>query len=107
MLCRSRSCTRWTIENWWRWLKRIYKVKEPLGRSENAFPLQIVAAFVTDLVLRAFQHSGGFRGSLYEFVTLCFDLALAPLAPLKSLCHAFCTAAALLQIPLTYSPLTT
>ncbi len=98
---------RWTIENWWRWLKRIYKVKEPLGRSANALPLQIVAAFVTDLVLRAFKHSGGFRGRLYEFVTLCRDLALAPLAPLKTLCKVFLTAATLLEIPLTDSPLIT
>ena len=98
---------RWTIENWWRWLKRIYKVKEPLGRSANALPLQIVAAFVTDLVLRAFKHNGGFRGSLYEFVTLCRDLALVPLAQLKSLHHVFLTAASILDIPLTYSPLIT
>lgn len=55
---------RWTIENWWRWLKRVYKIKEPLGRSENALPLQIVAAFVTDLLLRAFKHCGGFKGKL-------------------------------------------
>lgn len=98
---------RWTIENWWRWLKRVYKVQEPLGRSANALPLQIVAAFVTDLVLRAFKHSGGFRGSLYEFVTLCFDLALAPLVTLRSLHQVFLTAAGILGIPLTYSPLTT
>ncbi len=98
---------RWTIENGWRWLKRIYKVKEPLGRSANALPLQIVAAFVTDLVLRAFKHSGGFRGSLYEFVTLCRDLALVPLAQLKSLHYVFLTAAGILGIPLTDSPLTT
>jgi hypothetical protein len=98
---------RWTIENWWRWLKRIYKVKAPLGRSEQALPLQIVAAFVTDLVLRAFKHNGGFRGSLYEFVTLCFDLALAPLATLQSLHQVFFTAAGILGTPLTYSPLTT
>lgn len=98
---------RWTIENWWRWLKRIYKVQEPLGRSANALPLQIVAAFVTDLVLRAVKHSGGWRGSLYEFVTLCFDLALAPLTTLRSLHHAFFTAAGTLGIPLTDSPLTT
>ena len=48
--------------------KRIYKVKEPLGESENALPLQIVAAFVTDLALRAFKHCGGFKGTLYKFV---------------------------------------
>jgi hypothetical protein len=76
---------RWTIENWWRWLKRVYKIKEPLGRSENALPLQIVAAFVTDLLLRAFKHCGGFKGKLYEFVTTCRDLALVPIARLGSL----------------------
>jgi len=76
---------RWTIEGWWRWLKRLYKVKEPLGRSENALPLQIVAAFVTDLLLRVFKQGGGFAGSLYEFVTTCRELALIPLSRLGSL----------------------
>jgi hypothetical protein len=71
---------RWSIEKWWRWLKRIYKVKEPLGESENALPLQIVAAFVTDLVLRAFKHCGGFKGTLYEFVKTCREIALVPLS---------------------------
>jgi hypothetical protein len=71
---------RWSIEKWWRWLKRIYKVKEPLGESENALPLQIVAAFVTDLVLRAFKHSGGFKGALYDFVKTCREIALIPIS---------------------------
>jgi hypothetical protein len=71
---------RWSIEKWWRWLKRIYKVKEPLGESENALPLQIVAAFVTDLVLRAFKHSGGFKGALYDFVKTCREIALVPIS---------------------------
>lgn len=107
MPCPSRSCTRWTIENWWRWLKRVYKVKEPLGRSANALPLQIVAAFVTDLLLRAFKQAGAYRGSLYDFVTLCRDVALVPLAQLGTLQAVFVTAAQLLEIPLTYSPLLT
>lgn len=71
---------RWSIEKWWRWLKRIYKVKEPLGESENALPLQIVAAFVTDLVLRAFKHCGGFKGPLYEFVKTCREISLTPIS---------------------------
>ena len=71
---------RWSIEKWWRWLKRIYKVKEPLGESENALPLQIVAAFVTDLVLRAFKHCGGFKGTLYDFVKTCREIALIPIS---------------------------
>jgi hypothetical protein len=90
---------RWTIENWWRWLKRIYKIKEPLGRSENALPLQIVAAFVTDLLLRAFKHCGGFKGKLYEFVTTCRDLALVPIARLGSLREVLLAATRFLELP--------
>ena len=90
---------RWTIENWWRWLKRIYKVKEPLGRKANALPLQIVAAFVTDLLLRAFKHCGGFKGKLYEFVTTCRDMALVPLARLGSLHEVLLAAARFLALP--------
>jgi IS4 transposase len=47
---------RWTIENWWKWVKQMFKIKHPLGESENALPVQIVSAFVTDLLLRAFKH---------------------------------------------------
>lgn len=94
---------RWTIEGWWRWLKRLYKVKEPLGRSENALPLQIVAAFVTDLLLRVFKHGGGFKGSLYEFVTTCRDLALVPLSRLGSLQDALLAVAKLLGLKVVAS----
>jgi hypothetical protein len=90
---------RWTIENWWRWLKRIYKVKEPWGRKAHALPLQIVAAFVTDLLLRAFKHGGGFKGKLYEFVTTCRDMALVPLARLGSLHEVLLAAARFLALP--------
>ena len=67
---------RWTIENWWRWIKRLYKIKEPLGHSANALPLQLVAAFVTDLLLRVFKHAGGFNGTLYAFIRTGRALAL-------------------------------
>lgn len=90
---------RWTIENWWRWLKRSYKVKEPLGRNENALQLQIVAAFVTDLLLRAFKHCSGFKGNLYGFVTTCRDLAFVPLGRLcDNLRQALCVAVTLLEL---------
>ncbi len=90
---------RWTIENWWRWLKRLYKVKEPLGLSENALALQIVAAFVTDLLLRVFKDSGGFEGELYEFVDLCGDLLLIPIDRLGSLQETLLNVALLLEFP--------
>lgn len=73
---------RWAIENWWRWIKQMFKIKRPLGRSEQALPIQIVGAFITDLLLRAFKHSGGFTSSLYEFVTRCQELSLVPLGQL-------------------------
>jgi IS4 transposase len=75
---------RWMIENWWKWVKQMFKIKRPLGESENALPLQIVSAFVTDLLLRAFKHSSGFTSSLYEFVSNCQELSLVPLTELTN-----------------------
>jgi IS4 transposase len=75
---------RWTIENWWRWVKQMFKIKRPLGESANALPVQIVSAFVTDLLLRAFKHSSGFTSSLYEFVSNCQELSLVPLKELTN-----------------------
>lgn len=91
---------RWSIENWWRWLKRLYKVKEPLGRSENGLPLQIVAAFVTDLLLRIFKQASGVKGSLYGFVTTCRDLSLVPISHLLSLRDGLLAIARLLGLSL-------
>src|SRR5918996_1697217 len=75
---------RWTIENWWKWVKQMFKIKCPLGESENALPVQIVSAFVTALLLRAFKHSSGFTSSLYECVSICQELSLVPLKELAN-----------------------
>lgn len=85
---------RWTIENWWRWIKRLYKIKEPLGRSENALPLQLVAAFVPDLLVRVFKHAGGRQGPLYAFIRTARAVALVPLAQLQQAWQAALTEAA-------------
>jgi hypothetical protein len=70
-----------------------------LGYNENALQLQIIAAFITDLLLRAFKHSSGFKGNLYEFVTTCRDLALVPLDRLgDNLRQALSVAATLLKL---------
>jgi hypothetical protein len=71
------------IENWWRWIKRLYKVKAPLGRSAQALPVQIVAAFVTDLLLRVFERVGLFGGGLYQFVTSCQEQSLVAVRDLS------------------------
>jgi len=70
---------RWTIENWWKWVKQMFKIKRLIGESENALPVQIVSAFVIDLLLRPFKHSSGFTSSLYEFVSSCHELSLVSL----------------------------
>jgi hypothetical protein len=75
---------RWTIENRWKWVKQMFKIKRPIGESENALPVQIVSAFVTDVLLRAFKHSSGFTSSLYEFVSACQELSLVPLKELTN-----------------------
>jgi hypothetical protein len=71
---------RWNIENWWRWIKALLKIKTPLGESANALQIQIVTAFVTDLLWRVFKTWGRFPASLYEFVTRCQELSLVRIA---------------------------
>ncbi len=71
---------RWKIENWWRWIKAMLKIKQPLGRTETALQNQIVAAFVTDLLWRVFKTFGRFPHSLYNFVTHCQETSLVRLA---------------------------
>jgi Transposase DDE domain len=71
---------RWKIENWWKWLKTMLKIKRPLGESANALPLPLIAAFVTDLLWRVCKAFGHFPVSLYEFVTRCQELSLVRLA---------------------------
>jgi len=71
---------RWKIENWWKWIKTMLKIKRPLGESTTALPLQLIAAFVTDLLWRVFKAFGHFPASLYEFVTRCQELSLVRLA---------------------------
>ncbi len=67
------------IENWWRWIKALLKIKKPLGESQDALQIQLVAAFVADLLWRVFKTWGRFPASLYEFVTRCQELSLVRL----------------------------
>jgi len=73
---------RWKRENWWRGIKAMRKIKQPLGRSERALQNQIVAAFVTALLWRVFKTFGRFPPSLYEFVTRCQEMSLVRLIDL-------------------------
>lgn len=71
---------RWKIENWWRWIKALLKVKRPLGQTANALQLQIIAAFVCDLLWRVFKALGHFPKTLYEFVMRYQELSLVRVA---------------------------
>lgn len=61
----------------------MFKIKEPLGRSEQALLVQIVAAFVTDLLLRVFERIGLYGGGLYQLVTSCQEQSLVALRDLS------------------------
>jgi len=67
---------RWKIENWWKWVKQVFKIKEPIARNENGFQIQIITALIADLILRVFKKVGKFSGSIYEFVVSCQELSL-------------------------------
>jgi hypothetical protein len=56
----------------------MFKIKRPLGENEQALQLQILSAFVTDLLLKAFKHSSGFTTRLYDFVSRCKAASLTP-----------------------------
>jgi hypothetical protein len=56
--------------------------------SLGANRLHIVAAFVTEMLLRALKHSGGFKVGPYEFVATCRSKLLVPICRLGSLIEA-------------------
>ena len=45
---------RWSIELFFRWIKRHLKVKHFIGRSENAVLIQLYAALIAFLLLQLF-----------------------------------------------------
>ena len=69
---------RWKIENWWKWIKGVFKIKEPIARNENALQVQIITALIADLMFRVFKKAGNFPGTLYEFVVRCQEMSLVP-----------------------------
>jgi putative transposase len=69
---------RWKIENWWKWIKGVFKIKEPIARNENGLQVQIITALIADLMFRVFKKVGNFPGTLYEFVVRCQEMSLVP-----------------------------
>jgi DDE family transposase len=71
---------RWEIEHRWKGLKTMLKIKRPLGERATALPLQLSAAFVTDLLGRVCKACGHFPARRYAFVTRGQELSLVRLA---------------------------
>ncbi|MEW6737731.1 MAG: IS4 family transposase [Acidobacteriota bacterium] len=69
---------RWQIENWWKWIKAVFKIKEPIARNENGLQVQIITALIADLLFRVFKKVGNFPSTLYEFVVRCQEMSLVP-----------------------------
>ena len=66
------------LENWWRWIKGVFKIKEPIARNENGLQVQIITALIADLLFKVFKKVGNFPGTLYEFVVRCQEMSLVP-----------------------------
>jgi IS4 transposase len=56
---------RWAIELWFKWIKQNLKIKQFLGRSENAVKIQLLIALITYLLAYIYRQLSGSIQSLY------------------------------------------
>lgn len=56
---------RWDIELFFKWLKQNLKIKQFLGRSENAVKTQIYIAIITYILASIYKQNTGYQKSLY------------------------------------------
>lgn len=61
---------RWGIELFFKWIKQHLRIKQFLGRSENAVRIQILTALIGYLLVALFREANGLKQSLWE--CLCF-----------------------------------
>ena len=61
---------RWGIELFFKWIKQHLKIKQFLGRSENAVRIQILTALITYLLVTIMHHSNKVTTSLWDFFCL-------------------------------------
>ena len=59
---------RWAIELWFKWIKQNLKIKQFLGRSENAVKIQLLIALITYLLAYIYRQLSGSIQSLYLWV---------------------------------------
>jgi len=59
---------RWAIELWFKWIKQNLKIKQFLGRSENAVKIQLLTALITYLLAYIYRKLSGSNQSLYLWI---------------------------------------
>lgn len=61
---------RWGIELFFKWIKQHLKIKQFLGRSENAVRIQILTALITYLLVALLRETNGLKQSLWDCLCL-------------------------------------
>jgi putative transposase len=61
---------RWGIELFFKWIKQHLRIKQFLGRSENAVRIQILTALISYLLVALFREQNSVKQSLWD--CLCF-----------------------------------
>lgn len=64
-LIAARYKRRWQIELFFKWIKQHLRIKQWLGRSENAVRIQILSALIAYLLLALYRKAQGVRTSLW------------------------------------------
>lgn len=64
----ARYRDRWQVELFFKWIKQHLRIKQFLGRSENAVRLQILCALIAYLLLVLYRKACGSHQSLWHFL---------------------------------------
>jgi IS4 transposase len=65
-LIAQRYKARWQIELYFKWIKQHLRIKQFMGRSENAVRIQILTALISYLLLALYRQAQGFKLSLWQ-----------------------------------------
>jgi IS4 transposase len=57
---------RWGIELFFKWIKQHLRIKQFLGRSENAVRIQLLTALISYLLVALFRETNGHKQSLWD-----------------------------------------
>jgi IS4 transposase len=61
---------RWGIELFFKWIKQHLKIKQFLGRSENAVRIQLLTALIAYLLVALLKETNGLKQSLWDCLSV-------------------------------------